>query len=146
MQTKDKEYVEDLFRFYKRNVARLNMLEKGLISDEDYILGAINYTKKLKSEGIKCNVKISLDNVVELREAEKEELRDMINLTDIMFNSLTEKQQDIMKNIYFERRPYIDIAYELNYRDKNSIWDNKERILKQLLELFKVIKLGATKM
>lgn len=135
MQTKDKKYIENLFKSYKKNKARLMMLEKGLITDEDYILGAINYTKKLKLGNVQTSTKVTLDNVVEIREQEIKDLKDYISTVDILIESLTKKERFIMESIYFEKMYYIDIAYELNYKDKYTVWDNKEKILNRLSEV-----------
>ena len=68
---RDKFYIEDLFRRYKRNVSRLEILENNLISDDDFLLGAIDYSKdKVQTSNLS-----SLDNVIEKREKEKEKLK-----------------------------------------------------------------------
>ena len=43
---RDKFYIENLFRNYKRNKSRLQILDKNLISDDDFLLGAIDYSKE----------------------------------------------------------------------------------------------------
>ena len=44
--TKDKyKYIEDLLRNYKKNKSRIKVLELGLITDDDFTVGAIDYSK-----------------------------------------------------------------------------------------------------
>ena len=46
--TRDKKrYIEALLYNYKKNKARLQILELGLISDDDFILGSIDYSPLL---------------------------------------------------------------------------------------------------
>ena len=66
--TKDKFYIENLFRSYKRNKSRLQILDKNLISDDDFLLGAIDYSK----EKVQTSNLSSLDNIIEKREKEKD--------------------------------------------------------------------------
>ena len=43
--TKDKyKYIEGLLRNYKKNKSRIKILELGLVTDDDYTLGAIDYS------------------------------------------------------------------------------------------------------
>ena len=73
---RDKFYIENLFRNYKRNKSRLQILDKNLISDDDFLLGAIDYSK----EKIQTSNLSSLDNIIEKREKEKDQLvKDIIS-------------------------------------------------------------------
>ena len=128
---RDKFYIEDLFRRYKRNVSRLEILENNLISDDDFLLGAINYSKdKVQTSNLS-----SLDNVIEKREKEKEKLKKEVTLTKILLNSLTEKDYLIINSFYIERKTLVRIAQMLNRDDTKTVWRNKERILNELTEL-----------
>ena len=129
--TKDKFYIENLFRNYKRNKSRLQILDKNLISDDDYILGAIDYSK----EKIQTSNLSSLDNIVEKREKEKEQLIKDITLTEILLDSLTERDYIIINSFYIERKTLVRIAQLLNRDDTKTVWRNKERILNTLTEL-----------
>ena len=128
---RDKFYIEDLFRRYKRNVSRLEILENNLISDDDFLLGAIDYSKdKVQTSNLS-----SLDNVIEKREKEKEKLKKEVALTKILLNSLTEKDYLIINSFYIERKTLVRIAQMLNRDDTKTVWRNKERILNELTEL-----------
>ena len=128
---RDKFYVENLFRNYKRNVSRLEILENNLISDDDFLLGAIDYSKdKVQTSNLS-----SLDNVIEKREKEKEKLKKEVALTKILLNSLTEKDYLIINSFYIERKTLVRIAQLLNRDDTKTVWRNKERILNTLTEL-----------
>ena len=134
-QTKDKKYIENLLRRYKRNKARLSILEKGLVSDDDDILGAIDYTSKLKTGNIQTSNINSLDNKIERREKEKEKLIEDITLTEILLESLTERDYMLIYNYYIERKTLVRIAQMLDRDDTKTIWRNKSRILEGMLEV-----------
>ena len=128
---RDKFYIEELFRRYKRNVSRLEILEKNLVSDDDFLLGAIDYSKdKVQTSNLS-----SLDNVIEKREKEKEKLKKEVTLTKILLNSLTERDYLIINSFYIERKTLVRIAQLLNRDDTKTVWRNKERILNTLTEL-----------
>ena len=131
MVTKDKKYIEYLFRNYKRNKSRLQILDKNLISDDDFLLGAIDYSK----EKIQTSNLSNLDNIIEKREKEKDQLIKDITLTEILLNSLTEKDYLIINSFYIERKTLVRIAQMLNRDDTKTVWRNKERILNSLIEL-----------
>ena len=128
---RDKFYIENLFRNYKRNKSRLQILDKNLISDDDFLLGAIDYSK----EKIQTSNLSSLDNIIEKREKEKEQLIKDITLTEILLNSLTEKDYLIINSFYIERKTLVRIAQLLNRDDTKTVWRNKERILNELIEV-----------
>ena len=127
----DKFYIENLFRNYKRNKSRLQILDKNLISDDDFLLGAIDYSK----EKIQTSNLSSLDNIIEKREKEKDQLIKDITLTEILLNSLTERDYLIINSFYIERKTLVRIAQLLNRDDTKTVWRNKERILNTLTEL-----------
>jgi len=129
--TKDKFYIENLFRNYKRNKSRLQILDKNLISDDDFLLGAIDYSK----EKIQTSNLSSLDNIIEKREKEKDQLIKDITLTEILLDSLTERDYLIINSFYIERKTLVRIAQLLNRDDTKTVWRNKERILNALTEL-----------
>ena len=91
---RDKFYIENLFRNYKRNKSRLQILDKNLISDDDFLLGAIDYSK----EKIQTSNLSILDNIIEKREKEKEQLIKDITLTEILLDSLTERDYIIINS------------------------------------------------
>ena len=128
---RDKFYIENLFRNYKRNKSRLQILDKNLISDDDFLLGAIDYSK----EKIQTSNLSSLDNIIEKREKEKDQLIKDITLTEILLDSLTERDYIIINSFYIERKTLVRIAQMLNRDDTKTVWRNKERILNELTEL-----------
>ena len=65
--TKDKyKYVEGLLRNYKKNKSRIKILELGLVTDDDYTLSAIDYSK----DKIQTSNKSDLSDAVVKREKE----------------------------------------------------------------------------
>ena len=128
---RDKFYIENLFRNYKRNKSRLQILDKNLISDDDFLVGAIDYSK----EKIQTSNLSNLDNIIEKREKEKEQLIKDITLTEILLDSLTERDYIIINSFYIERKTLVRIAQLLNRDDTKTVWRNKERILNALTEL-----------
>ena len=70
--TKDKyKYVEGLLRNYKKNKSRIKILELGLVTDDDYTLSAIDYSK----DKIQTSTKSDLSDAVVKREKELEKLK-----------------------------------------------------------------------
>lgn len=131
MQTKDKKYIENLFKSYKKNKARLQILEKNLVTDDDYTLAAIDYSKdKVQTSNLS-----SLDNIIERREKEKEQLVKDISLAEILLESLTERDYMLIHSYYIERKTLVRIAQMLDRDDTKTIWRNKDRILEEMLEV-----------
>ena len=129
-ETKE-EYVVRILKTYKKNKSRLKMLELGLISDYDNILGAVNYDNvRVQTSNLG-----SLDNNILARENEKIKLNKYITTVDVILESLNSKDRAIIENIYFENIKYIDIAYKNNWNDKKTVWDNKERIIRELAKI-----------
>lgn len=135
MQTKDKKYIENLFRNYKRNIARLKILNLNNITDDDNILGGVDYTNKLKIGNISTSNLASLDNIVERREKERKQLKEDIEVAEILLDSLTERDYMIIYNFYIERKTLVRIAQMLDRDDTKTIWRNKDRILEEMIEV-----------
>ena len=137
MQSKDKKYIENLFRNYKRNIARLKILNLNLIQEEDSVIQGVNYTEKLKIGNISTSNLTSLDSIIEKREKEKEQLKEEITLTEILLDSLGEKDKMIVEAYYIENKTQVQVANMLNVYELSTVWRNRERILNKLLELLK---------
>lgn len=129
-ETKE-EYVVRILKTYKKNKSRLKMLELGLVTDDDSLLGAVNYD----SIRVQTSNLGSLDNNILARENEKTKLNKYITTVDVILESLNSKDRAIIENIYFENIKYIDIAYKNNWNDKKTVWDNKERIIRELAKI-----------
>ena len=131
MGTKDKKYIENLLRSYKKNKARLRILELGHVSDIDNVLGGIDYSKdKIQTSNLS-----SLDNIIEAREREQEQLKIDIGVAEALIDSLVEKDRFIIWQYYIEHKTLLDIAYEMNYKETRTVWGNKERIINSMMEL-----------
>lgn len=137
MQTKDKKYIENLFRNYKRNIARLKILNLNNITDDDNILGGVDYTNKLKIGNISTSNLASLDNIVERREEERKQLKEDIEVTEILLDSLTDKDRTIVEAYYIENKTQIQVANMMNVYELSTVWRNRERILNNLLDIIK---------
>lgn len=129
-ETKE-EYVVRILKTYKKNKSRLKMLELGLVTDDDNVLGAVNYDNvRVQTSNLG-----NLDNNILARENEKIKLNKYITTVDVILESLNSKDRAIIENIYFENIKYIDIAYKNNWNDKKTVWDNKERIIRELAKI-----------
>ena len=134
MRTKDKSYIENLFKNYKRNKARLLILDKNLVNDDDFILRAIDYS----NDKIQTSNLSSLDNIIERREKEKEQLKKDIALTEILLDSLNERDRILIESYYIERKTQTQVANIINVYEISTVWRNRERILNTLTELLQV--------
>ena len=88
--TKDKiSQVEGLLYNYKKNKARVRILELGLISDEDFILGSMDYS----SDRVQSSNLSSLDNKIIARQKEMGKLKKDIIRVDEMLGVLKERDR-----------------------------------------------------
>ena len=130
--TKDKyRYIEDLLRNYKKNKSRIKVLELGLITDDDFTVGATDYSK----DKLQTSSKSDLSDIVIRREKELEQLKYEVNLTEILLESLNARDRYIVEAFYIERIRVNKIAVKLNYYEDKSVWNNKNRIINSLMDI-----------
>ena len=92
--TKDKiAYVEALLYNYKKNKARVRILELGLVSDEDFVLGSIDYS----SDRVQTSNLSSLDSKIIARQKEMGKLKKDIIRTEEMLGILKERERLVVK-------------------------------------------------
>ena len=129
---KDKyKYIENLFRNYKKNKSRIKILQLGYMSEDDCIMPSIDYSK----EKIQTSSKNDLSDIVIDREEELEKLKYEVAVTDALLESLTNRDKYIIEAIYIENMRLYKIAYKLNYEDVKSVWNNKQRIMSNLMNI-----------
>ena len=130
--TKDKyKYVESLLRNYKKNKSRIKVLELRQITDDDFTIGAIDYSK----DKIQTSNKSDLSDLVIKRERELEQLRYEVNITEALLESLNNKDRYIVEAFYIENIRINKIAVKLNYYENKSVWNIKDRIISSLMEI-----------
>ena len=130
--TRDKKrYIEALLYNYKNNKARLQILELGLISDDDFILGSIDYSK----ERVQSSNLSSLDNKIIAREREITRLKKDIKLVEILLDSLSERERLVVKSFYIENISNVKIADMIDRVDLKTVWRIKDNALKNMTNL-----------
>lgn len=130
--TKDKyKYIEGLLRNYKKNKSRIKILGLGLVTDDDYTLEGIDYSK----DKVQTSNKSDLSDAVARREKELEKLKYEVDLTEALLESLNNKDRYIIEAFYIENIRINKIAVKLNYYENKSVWNNKNRIINSLIEL-----------
>ena len=130
--TRDKKrYIEALLYNYKNNKARLQILELGLISDDDFILGSIDYSK----ERVQSSNLSSLDNKVIAREREITRLKKDIKLVEILLSSLSEREHLVVKSFYIENISNVKIADMIDRVDLKTVWRIKDNALRNMTNL-----------
>ena len=130
--TRDKKrYIEALLYNYKNNKARLQILELGLISDDDFILGSIDYSK----ERVQSSNLSSLDNKIIAREREITRLKRDIKLVEILLGSLSEREHLVVKSFYIENISNVKIADMIDRIDLKTVWRIKDNALKNMVNL-----------
>ena len=88
--TKDKyKYIEGLLRNYKKNKSRIKVLELGLVTDDDFTLSAIDYSK----DKIQTSNKSDISDAIVKREKELDKLKYEVSLTDALLESLNNKDR-----------------------------------------------------
>lgn len=130
--TRDKKrYIEALLYNYKKNKARLQILELGLISDDDFILSSIDYSK----ERVQSSNLSSLDNKVIAREREVTRLKKDIKLVEILLDSLSEREHLVVKSFYIENISNVKIADMIDRVDLKTVWRIKDNALRNMTNL-----------
>ena len=130
--TRDKKrYIEALLYNYKDNKTRLIVLEEGLISDDDFILGSIDYSK----ERVQSSNLSSLDNKIIAREREITRLKKDIKLVEILLDSLSEREHLVVKSFYIENISNVKIADMIDRTDLKTVWRIKDNALRNMTNL-----------
>ena len=130
--TKDKiAYVEALLYNYKKNKARVRILELGLISDEDFVLGSIDYS----SDRVQTSNLSSLDNKIIARQREMGKLKKDIIRTDEMLGILKERDRLVVTSFYIDRLPIRKIKYMIDRDDNKTVWRIKREALENMADL-----------
>ena len=130
--TKDKiAYVEALLYNYKKNKARVRILELGLISDEDFVLGSIDYS----SDRVQTSNLSSLDNKIIARQREMGKLKKDIIRTDEMLGVLKERDRLVVTSFYIDRLPIRKIKYMIDRDDDKTVWRIKREALENMADL-----------
>ena len=130
--TKDKiAQVEALLYNYKKNKARLQILELGLVSDDDFLVGSFDYS----SVRVQTSNLSSLDHKIIARENEIERLKKDIKLTEILLDSLSERDRLVISSSYIDNIPGIKIADMINRVDLKTVWRIKHTALKNMAYL-----------
>ena len=130
--SKDKyKYIENLLRSYKKNKSRIKILELGIVTDDDFTISAIDYSK----EKIQTSNSNDLSDLIIKREKELDKLKYEISLTDALLESLNTKDRYIVEAFYIENIRMNKIALKLNYYETKTIWINKDRIINNLIDL-----------
>ena len=130
--TKDKyKYIENLFRNYKKNKSRIKILQLGYITDDDFTISAVDYSK----DKIQTSNMSDLSDIVIKREKELEKLIYEVNVTEALLESLNTKDRYIIEAFYIENIRMNKIAVKLNYYEIKTVWNNKDRIMNYLLDL-----------
>ena len=129
---KDKiAYVEALLYNYKKNKARVRILELGLISDEDFVLGSIDYS----SDRVQTSNLSSLDNKITARQREMGKLKKDIIRTDEMLGVLKERDRLVVTSFYIDRLPIRKIKYMIDRDDDKTVWRIKREALENMADL-----------
>ena len=130
--TKDKiSQVEGLLYNYKKNKARVRILELGLISDEDFILGSMNYS----SDRVQTSNLSNLDNKIIARQKEMGKLKKDIARTDEMLSILNGRYKTVVVNYYIERKTYEQILPMIDRVDNKTVLNIKKRALENMADL-----------
>ena len=131
MTNDKKRRIEALLYNYKKNKARLQILELGLVSDDDFLVGSFDYS----SVRVQTSNLSSLDHKIIARENEIERLKKDIKLTEILLDSLSERDRLVISSSYIDNIPGIKIADMINRVDLKTVWRIKHTALKNMAYL-----------
>ena len=107
------------------------MLELGLITDDDFTISGVDYSK----DKIQTSNMSDLSDTVIKREKELEKLIYEVSVTEALLESLNTKDRYIIEAFYIENIRMNKIAVKLNYYEIKTVWNNKDRIMNYLLDL-----------
>lgn len=134
---KDTKDIASLLRGFKRNKARLKILEMGLVTDDDYTLGAIDYS----SDNVQTSNLSSLDNRILAREREAEELKRKIAITEILVDSIDSRKDNqyrkLIEGYYIENMTQSEVMHDIGIYDNRYFFELCRKALNSLLELVK---------
>lgn len=135
MQTKDNKYIANLFRNYKRNKARVRILELGMVNDEDYLIGSIDYS----ADNVQTSNKSDLSDKIIKREHELNKLRKDIAITEILLDSIDSRKDSqymkLIQNYYIENKTKNEVMTLVNVYDDSAFFYLCRVVLNSLLEL-----------
>lgn len=126
-----REYIERILYNYKRNKSRLKILNMNELTDDDYTIGAIDYSK----DKIQTSNNSDLSDFAVRREREKVDIETDIITAAAILESLNEFDFAIINGLYVENLKQREILEAINRFDVCTVHRNKERILKQLEDL-----------
>ena len=136
-EIKDKEYVEKLFRSYKKNIARLEALELNQLTDEDYIINGVDYS----SVNVQNSKIPTLDDIIITRDLEISKLKKNIKLVDIMLKSLDKRKDSqyrkVIENYYIENMTYSEVMAIIKVFRADTFFKICRRILLDMVEIIK---------
>ena len=133
--TKDKKYIEYLLRNYKKNKARLRILELGIVNEQDNIINGIDYSAiKVDTSNLS-----TLDNSIIAREREMNELIYKINLVDALLDSLDSRKDSqyrkLIENYYINNMTKNEVMHILGLYDDTNFFRLCRIVINSLLEL-----------
>lgn len=133
--TKDRKYIENLLKNYKRNKSRLRILELGRVNEQDNILNGVDYS----SDRVQTSNLSSLDNIIIKREEEMRRLNYDINLVDALLDSLGSRKdsQDrlLVTNYYIENKTYAEVMNIIGVYHRYHFFEKCKKVLNEFLEL-----------
>lgn len=134
---KEPKHIAALLRNYKRNKARLRILELSLVDDEDYLIGAIDYSK----DNVQTSSLSSLDNKILAREEEAKNLKMAITITEALLGSLDKRKdcqyEKLINNYYIENMTQSEVMGKINIYDNRYFFELCNKALNSLFELVK---------
>ena len=135
LQTKDKKYIENLLKNYKRNKSRLRILELGWINEQDNILNAIDYSRDV----VQTSNLSSLDNTIIAREEEIRKLNYEINVTEALLDSLGSRKDNqyrqLVENYYIENKTYTEVMGIIGIYKPYHFFQLCKKVLNEFLSL-----------
>lgn len=134
----DVKYVEGLLRNYKKNKARLKILELNMLSHEDNELRGIDYSREVVQTSNISN----LDSIIIKREEEYNKLKYLVTLTETLIDSLDSRRDNQYRKIanyyYIENMTYTEVMPIVGIYTADHFYSLGRKVLKELTSLMEV--------
>lgn len=134
----DTKYVEGLLRNYKKNKARLRILELNKLSYEDNELRGIDYSREV----VQTSNISTLDEITIKREEEYNKLKYLVNLTEALIDGLDSRKDNQYRKIanyyYIENMTYTEVMPIVGVYTADHFYSLGRKVLRELTSLMEV--------
>lgn len=135
--TKDKkELLINCLKKYKRNVARLGLLQNSLLFDEevDILSSAIDYSRDQVQTSNINGIDKFLEDKESKREDEIAQLKKDIDRVEYVLEALKDKDRKVVERTYVLKEPGLKVASDLGYTELRSMYTYRSQVISNIVK------------